>query len=684
MVEVIPVTKLRPPRPRRDHVVRPRLTRRLDEGEGVRLTVVSAPAGYGKTTLLTDWAARSERSVAWLTLDAGDREPRTLLRHVAAALARSVPGFTLGDTSVESLCGVAAGCEPFALVVDDAHAAYTGEAATTLARIVECAPRTLRLVLAGRGDPPFPLGALRARGELLELGARDLRLTDLEAVALAGPELGARVIERSEGWPAMLRLFAAGDERTAEADVAELVLEEILAEQPKARRFLMRTSVLDRLSAPLCDAVLGGSGSGAMLRSLEHAQVLVLPLDDRDEWFRLHGEARRVLRAELERTAPKALPELHRRAAAWFVRAGLFEHAIEHSLAAGDAGAAGRLILRAADGLVDEGKRVRVLAWVERLPVWKVDCEPRLALLRARLLYLDGRPFEAEESLAAAERAAAHAPRLAAATARAVAHVRASFVWDDVGAALTRARACPGATWGIGWALWWHGELEESERFLRDTAASGPTLGVCAAQAVLARIALAHGERDRAEELARTAADTAAVHGLDALPELGMIATALGAAVAARGAHAEALPQLERGVRLRRSSGHPLETADALIAAAPSAAVVQGRARAAELIAEARCIVRSCADPGDLPARLVEAERRALPRPGHAEHGAALSDRELAVLRLLAAGRSKREIGDELFLSFNTIHSHTKAIYRKLGVSTRADALARARSLGVA
>ena len=199
---------------------------------------------------------------------------------------------------------------------------------------------------------------------------------------------------------------------------------------------------------------------------------------------------------------------------------------------------------------------------------------------------------------------------------------------------------------------------------------------------MLARIALTRGDGAEAERLAGRAEAIVSEHCLDRLPELGMVATALGAALAARGQHAEAEPVLERGLRLRRAWGYPLETADALIASAPTAAALGRRALAGSLLAEARAVLATCADPGALPERLAAAERDALPRPDRSTAMRPdLSERELAVLRLLAAGFSKREAGAELYLSFNTIHTHTKSIYRKLRVSTRREAVARAREL---
>jgi LuxR family maltose regulon positive regulatory protein len=685
------VTKLRVPRVGGDHVPRPRLLRMLDQGERCRLTLVSAPAGYGKTTLLAHWVETIARPVAWLTLDESDAEPAAFWRRVVEALERGLLDFEARGRRPDADVALTALAVhgPAALVLDDVHRIEAARCHDTLNLLVATAPPGTQVVLSGRVDPPLPVGALRAKRELLEVRDGALRFTDAEGAELLRtvcglrkpPEEAARLFERCEGWPAAVRLLAragAGNGAAADRHVAALVRDEVLGPaSPEERRFLARASVLPRLCGPLCDAVLARAGSAATLRSLERRN-LVVPLDGRCEWYRLHGEVRRALRAELERAEPLLAPELHRRAAAWHRRAGELDAAVDHALAAGDVASAARLIPRVWRSLVEAGECERVLRWVERLPQATLDGNARLAIVRAWLLFLDGRRDEAEASLEAARRTRA------ACVEREIALVRAAFPWDDVRAAPSEAATeGPFASWGRGWSLWWAGELDRAAPHL-EAVAAGPVPLVAAARAVLSRIALEHGDLARAEALARAAAAGISGTRLDGRPELGMVATALGAVLAARGSDADALPLLERGIRLRCSWGHPLEAADALVVAAPVVSALSGRRRAAALLAEARQVLAACPDPGGLPLRLEEAERKALPRPWRHGVDTALSARELAVLRLLARGLSKRQIGEELYLSFNTIHSHTKAIYRKLGACSRTEALARARELGVA
>ncbi|HEY7422110.1 MAG TPA: LuxR C-terminal-related transcriptional regulator, partial [Gaiellaceae bacterium] len=297
---------------------------------------------------------------------------------------------------------------------------------------------------------------------------------------------------------------------------------------------------------------------------------------------------------------------------------------------------------------------------------------------------LDGRRPESERWL---DQALAAAPvDLRPAVVRSCVLARAVLPWDDVGQALTLARRAwrterqgsrrALAAWALGWASWWNGDLETAAGTLAD-ALDGPQVVEICALAVLARIELERGNLDGAEQQVATAEHLMRDRGLDGLPELGMVSTARGALDAAGGSAAAALAPLEHGVRLRRLWGYPLETADALVVAAPVVARERGRRAAGAVLAEARQLLGASADPGVMPDRLAAATRAALPRPTAGRHDE-LTSRERAVLDLLARGRSKREIAQELHVSFNTVHSHTKSIYRKLGVSSRQEAVERA------
>jgi LuxR family transcriptional regulator, maltose regulon positive regulatory protein len=671
----VPRSRLGPPRVPADLVARPRLLDRLDEWAGM-LSVVAAPAGFGKTTLLAEWARYRSGSVAWLSIDEAGRDPAVFWTHVAAALgvaAAAEPATPGGALALAERSAAEV------LVLDGYESIAGSPAEDELWRFVAERP-SLQLVVAGRGEPSAPLAGARARGEVLELRAPDLRFTRGEVLELAGGS-STELIDACAGWPAALRLaLSASSPRAWEEHLLEFVLEDVVR-RPEARSFLSRTSVLDELSPAVCDSVLELGGSAEMLADLERRHLLVERSGD-DGRYRLESAARRVLAAELERSDRPLASRLHRRAAAAKRSAGRSEEAVEHLLACGDTAAACHVVGRVWERVANGGRQDQVLAWLDRLP--QSGSDVRLALARGWLLRLDGRRPESERWL---EQALAAAPvGLRPAVVRSGVLARAVLPWDDIGQALTLARRAwrterlssrrALAAWALGWSSWWNGDLEAAAIALAD-ALDGPQLVEICALAVLARIELERGNLDGAEQQIATAERLLTDRGLDGLPELGMVSTARGALNAVGASAAAALGPLDDGVRLRRLWGHPLETADALVVAAPVVARERGRRAAGALLAEARQLLAACADPGVLPDRLAAATRAALPRPSGGTHDE-LTPRERAVLELLARGSSKREIAQELAVSFNTVHSHTKSIYRKLGVSSRQEAVERA------
>src|SRR5215216_3315752 len=443
--DVLLATKLHMPRPQPGTVPRPRLVDRLDEALARGLVLVCAPAGFGKTSLLADWAHRSPLPVAWLSLDEGDNDPARFWRHVVAALDRTRPGLAdrlvplLGPPAPASFEGLVTALinqladQPDGealLVLDDYHLIEARPIHASVGFLLEHRPPGLHLVLTSRADPPLALARLRARGQLAELRAGDLRFTAEEAAALlreaVGPDLPLRqesvaaLTERTEGWVAGLQL--AGLSLRGQADlggflasfsgshryVLDFLAEEVLDRQPaEIRGFLLETSALERLSGDLCDAVCGRTDSQALLEQVERANLFLVRLDEVRGWWRYHHLFADLLRARLQQEQPERVPELHASAAAWSEQHGLVDDAVRHALAAGDAVWAARLIEGHFDAMLWRSEDVTFRRWLEALPAELVRSRPRLCLAQAHGALLSGRLEAVEPHLADAERASA-------------------------------------------------------------------------------------------------------------------------------------------------------------------------------------------------------------------------------------------------------------------------------------
>ena len=447
--DVLLATKLHVPSSRPGFVPRPRLAERLDEGLEPGLVLVCAPAGYGKTALLADWAQRGQRPVAWLSLDPGDNDPARFWRHTLAALDQALPGISgrvgplLGPPAPASFEGLVTALlnelavpsddEELLLILDDYHLISSQPVHASLGFLLEHRPPGLHVVLASRADPPLALARLRARGQLAELRAAELRFTADEAAALlqqvASPGLAlpdaavAALAGSTEGWAAGLQL--AGLSLRGQPDVAGFVAaftgshryvldylaEEVLERQSEhVRAFLLETSVLERLSGELCDAVTGRTGSQALLEQVEREGLFLVPLDEVRGWWRYHHLFADLLRARLQQQQPARVPELHRDAAAWFEKHRLADDAIRHAVAAGQMTWAARLIEQHFDTLYSvRGEGATIQRWLSELPTDLVRSRPRLLLAQAQLALTGGRLEAVEPLLEAAESASADA-----------------------------------------------------------------------------------------------------------------------------------------------------------------------------------------------------------------------------------------------------------------------------------
>lgn len=431
-------TKLHAPSMRPGHVRRPQLVARLRRSADTQLTLISAPAGFGKTTLLAEWlAARSprDRKLAWLSLDQTDRDPTSFWAHVVAAVAAAVPGF--GAENTEALGAGQAGdafvatvvnelnalSEALDLVLDDFHVIESAEIQAGVAFLVEHLSAQVHLVISTRADPAFPLARLRVRGLLVEVRAADLRFDHDEAAAYLNDEMGldlagddlAALTERTEGWIAALQLAALSLKDRDDASgfiaafsgndryIVDYLVEEVLARLPAdIRDFLQHTCHLDRLSASLADAVRDAGDSRVLLRTLDDANLFLIPLDDRREWFRYHHLFADVLRAHFSGEA--GAPLIHRRACDWYAAHGESPAAIAHALAAEDFSRAAELIELAVPKARQERNEAQLLGWLQALPEDMVERRPVLAAGLAGVLASLGRIDQIEGWLAHAER----------------------------------------------------------------------------------------------------------------------------------------------------------------------------------------------------------------------------------------------------------------------------------------
>jgi LuxR family transcriptional regulator, maltose regulon positive regulatory protein len=631
--DVLLATKLHVPGPQPAFVARPRLVEALDEGLARGLILVCAPAGFGKTALLADWARRGDRPVAWLSLDAGDNDPARFWRHVVAALDRVRPGIAgrtgplLGPPAPPSFVGLVTalinelaaqrGGGEVLLVLDDYHLIDTRPVHESLMFLLEHLPPGLHLVLASRSDPPLPLARLRARGQLAELRAAELRFNAEEAAALlresAGPGLPGAVVAaleaRTEGWAAGLQLAALS--LRGQADPARFVAAfsgshrfildyltgEVLDRQSEqVREFLLETSLLERLSGGLCDAVTGRNDGQAMLEQVEQAGLFLMPLDEVRGWWRYHHLFADLLRARLLQQRPGRVAMLHQAAAAWYGERGLADDAVGHAVAAGETAWAARLIEQHFDAtlyLRSEGATAQ--RWLAALPAELVQSRPRLLLAQALLAATLGRAEAMEPPLDAAERALAGAAPAAGESFEPSAGKAASMLvnipaqialhrsflaqlrGDAEGTAAFASQALAEldgderllssiAQGLLAAAEWFRGRLADAEQAFVSSIAgwrAGQPLSWGVYQ--LGQVQRALGRLDAAAETYRKTLDIAAVSGAAPAPPAGPAYVGLGEVAYQRNELDSALRQVTEGIALCRESLYPAPLGTGLV-----------------------------------------------------------------------------------------------------------------------
>ena len=727
--------KLVPPRVRRAMVDRPRILRALDAGAGTALTLVGAPAGYGKTTAVRNWCATQDAGLAWVTLDAGDNDPSRLWTYVATAVDRVRPGLgrpafdrlSVAGSPVEHvvdelMSGLGRCGEPVILVLDDLHTVAERDCLSSIDYALRRMPENVRVIVSTRVDPDIGLPRLRASQQLTELRASDLAFTSPEATALLVTqgklELSAEqidlLVERTEGWPAALVLagiwLQAVDDPSAAVSafggdqrfVADYLSTEVLAALDEDHRaFLYGVAVLGQFTPELCDAVLDRGDSADRLAELERANLLLSRLE-RGDRFRIHPLFAEHAQAQLDASDPGASSRIHLRAATWLRARGDAMDAIAHAAAAGEHEIVAELLAEHLLALIRSGAGRTLLRWAHTLPDDVLIARPEVAAFAAATTVLiSAGTMERRRYLGLVDRALSERPEAANADVECVARfVQAFSIEGGVGRAVDNGRRAvelaeatsdefvPGTLAAYARALYFDGQPEKARaaalRALEHPEISRAVPSMIHARATLALVAV--GE-DRLSS-ARTHAERAK----EGVGEIGMgrswlganVSAAVGALLAAEGDLAEAERALATAESFFRDDVPTIHHAW-LLALMTRVRVRRGRLdRAEETLQLAREALVELADAGFLPALVGEVERELALARDRASTGAALeapSEAELAVLRLLVSDLSTREIAEHLFLSANTVRSHQRALYRKLGAHSRSEAIARATAL---
>ena len=727
-------SKLRPPSTRPGIVPRTVLVERL---LAAPVVWVVAPPGYGKTILLAQWASRKGGGVGWVTLDEHDNDPVAMLTYLAVALDRiepidpgvfralAAPGASVLGTIVPRLItAVAAMTRPVALVIDNLEVLDNPQCLDAMAEVVARLPTGLQLALAARTTPRLPTALVGTRGQVIAVGVEELRMDQDEAHALlegAGVQLGdaetAALVGLTEGWPVGLYLAAlARKARRADGPqetgaefsgdyrlVAEYLWVELLSHQPQSTvSFLTRTAVLEAMSGPLCDAVLGTTRSADRLASLARSNLLLVPLDQQQQWYRYHHLFRGLLQAELDRREPELVQELHVRAAEWYEANGLPETAIDHAQAAGDADRVARLVASLAQptgaaGRIDTVRRW--LAWFEDRGL--IERYPPVAVQGIWVYALWGQAAAADRWFDAAERGAFAGALPDGSTLAGYRSLLAALLCRDgvdrmrADAEAALAGLSPGSPWrasalllqGMSYLL--VGEVDQGDPILARAVEVGtqvgalPALSIALAERCL--VAIERRDWQQAESLADRAR-TIVEHGrlVDYVPISLVYAVAARTSIH-RGATQAGQEHLVQAARLRPQLTYatPHLAVQTLLELGRAYLGLGDAAGGRVTLTEANDILHRRPDLGLLPSQAEELgsglDRLQEPIMG----ASSLTTAELRLLPLLPTHLSFREIGERLYISQHTAKKHATSLYQKLGVSSRSQAVQRARQLGL-
>lgn len=694
--------------------------------------MLSAPAGYSKTTTLEEWSAVDDRPFAWVGASGRYDDPAVLLFAIVDALDEieavdpevlaplATPNPEIGAAVLPRLArSIRRRKRPFVLVIDDLHVLASPETLAVVTSIIDSVPTGSQVAAASRAEPKLPIGRMRAKRQLVELGAAELAMTREESgellaslgVALNDPQLEL-IYERTEGWP--VALYLAGFALSEQSDVAAAVRsfagddrivvdylrDEFLSlNDPGTVDFLVRTSILDKLSGRVCDALLEGGGSAEILEELARSNSLVIALDRHGDEYRYHHLFAEMLQSELRRQEPDAEAELHSRASHWYADNSDLDRAIEHAIAADEVEWAGELIWQAFPEVSGRGRIATLEAWLDRLGEERVASSPRLALTSAHLHLNLGEGARAAHWTRVAATGAASSPAgldpIEAAVHLLNAILGANGV-VQIGKDASRASELhrPDVPWQApcflfrGVASHLAGHPERARPLLREAAQRGAVVSPIVQTLALSQLALLtieDGDPETAQRLVTQAEDQVSRCGLTGYGSMALVhaVSALSSAQSGRMERAEREAR-EAERLLGRVDMPPWYEAEARIALAGACVRLDSPHRGRSHLDEARGFLEMTPDAPILAAwlRETDAALRTASASG-AGRDWLLTTAELRTLQYLPSHLSFREIGERIHVSPNTVKTQARAVYRKLDVSSRAEAVERAREAGL-
>jgi LuxR family transcriptional regulator, maltose regulon positive regulatory protein len=727
--------KLHPPLVRQGWVERGRLLDRLDDATRRPIVLVSAPAGYGKTTLVAQWLAdrKGRRAAAWVALDEGDNDPARLWTHVAIALQRAGCVLSTDLTAsmaaedgalvagvLHKLLGVLASMPDDVIILLDDFQCITSPAChEQVELLVENLPRQVHLVIMSRADPGLKLGRLRASGSLVEIRADALRFTLPEAASLLAAE-GVQLHDEgvtellmtTEGWPAGLYLAVLALSGRSDPDsfvhrfggndrfVGDYVSEEVLSGHPEpVRELILKISVMDRFCAAVCDFVAETTDAAGILRDLERQNLFLVPLDDEGRWFRFHHLFAAVVRGQLETVHPDAVSSLHQRAAEWFRAHGHVDEAVTHLLAADQTAAAADLVQANLLVYLDAGRAQTAQSWLRALGPDTISRHPSAAVAAAWVAAVSGDQAALARHLDVLAPLHDHGPLpdRTQSVESAVSLIQGMFGYGGPVEMMAGARRAGEletdartpqyalAQRNLGHAAYVLGDLQAAVPPLTKAVhseAAPPMVRLFA----MSESSLVHaelGRRDVSLEMAERAMEIADEREIYAMPQARSLAfTAMGQAQAMAGKINAAMSTLEQGLALRRRvpTIGPWPSIHHLLVMSRVAVEMGDDVLAEQLLDDLDLrLGRYATGVNAMQARAAAVRAALRTRAGPDQREEPLTARELDVLRLMQGALSLSEVAGVLYLSSNTVKTHAQAVYRKLGAHSRTDAVAIAR-----